>query len=122
MSQMEKVRDGFALGCAQFAEAIAAMPPEKRAFAEKELAMFKAETLHFRSCVDLAGFVMARDKGDVAEMARLARRELEAAKALMPLVRADSRFGYESSNHYFYVPQDLREKVLTCRAAMQVAK
>ena len=81
--------------------------------------MFKAETLHFRSCADLARFVMAREKGDVAEMSRLARRELEAAKAILPLVKADSRFGYESSNHYFYVPQDLREKVLSCRAAIR---
>jgi len=31
------------------------------------------------------------------------------------LVKADSRIGYESSNHYFYIPQDLLEKVVCCR-------
>ena len=45
---MEKVRDGFVLGCAQFEAAVAAMSGERRAFAERELAMFRAETLHFR--------------------------------------------------------------------------
>jgi len=115
---MEKVRDGFVLGCAQFEAAVAAMSGERRAFAERELAMFRAETLHFRSCVDQAKFVLARGRGDRAAMAELAARELAAAKELLALVRADSRFGYESSNHYFYVPQDLREKVLSCRAAM----
>ena len=78
--------------------------------------MFKAEQLHFRSTVDQAKFVLARDCGDRAEMKRLARRELEAARAILPLVRNDSRIGYECTNHYFYVPQDLGEKILTCLA------
>ena len=46
---------------------------------------------------------------------RLAKAELERAKAYWPLVRADSRIGYESSNHYFFVPRDVLEKVLSCR-------
>ena len=31
------------------------------------------------------------------------------------LARVDSRIGYESSCQYFFVPQDLREKILSCR-------
>ncbi len=118
IAQMAKVRDGFAKGCGEFAAAIDLMPPEKRAFARRELAMFRAETLHFRSCVDQTRFVQARDKGERGAMAELARRELAAAKELLLLARADSRFGFESSNHYFYVPQDIREKILTCRAVL----
>lgn len=53
-----------------------------------------------------------------AEMARAARAELDNAKRLLPLVRADSRIGYESSNQYFYVPQDVLEKVLCCRSIL----
>ena len=78
----------------------------------------KAEMLHFRSSADQARFVMARNRADRAEMSRLAQRELETAKLLLPIVRSDSRIGYESSNHYFYVPQDVREKVLSCRAVL----
>ena len=119
ISQMEKVEAGFVKGCELFEAALADIAPAKRAAAARELAMFKAEMLHFRSCVDQARFVQARNNGDKAEMARLAKREMATAKAILPLVRADSRFGYESSNHYFYTPQDLREKIVSCRVALE---
>jgi len=45
----------------------------------------------------------------------IADRECARAKEELGLVRADSRIGYESSNHYFFIPQDLREKILSCR-------
>jgi hypothetical protein len=53
-----------------------------------------------------------------AKMREIAARELSTAKALLPLVQADSRIGYECSNHYFYTPQDVREKILCCRAIL----
>ena len=102
---MGKVADGFAEGC-RLLEGVAA---------KRELDMFRAEQMHFASCRDQALFIMARDRGDSGEMRRLAKAELERAKAYWPIVRADSRIGYESSNHYFFVPQDLLEKVLSCR-------
>ena len=83
--------------------------------AARELGTYRAARLHFRSVADQARFVLARDRGDTAEMKRIAAREAETAKALLPLVRRDSRIGYECSNHYFYVPRDLIEKVLSCR-------
>jgi hypothetical protein len=54
-------------------------------------------------------------------MRRLARSELERAKAYWPIVRADCRIGYESSNHYFFVPRDILEKVLSCRLAFDAS-
>ena len=116
VEQFAKVADGFAEGCRLFEAALPLMEGERRRAAERELAMFRAEKLHFRSTVDQAKFVLARDRGDRAEMKRLARRELEAARAILPLVRNDSRIGYECTNHYYYVPQDLGEKILTCLA------
>ena len=101
---MGKVADGFAEGC-RLMEGVA----EK-----KELNLFRAEQMHFASCRDQALFVMAREAGDRAGMRRYAQAELERAKAYLPLVRADSRIGYESSNHYFFVPRDVVEKILTC--------
>ena len=36
--------------------------------------------------------------------------------ALFPaIVRGDSRIGYECTNHYFYVPRDVCEKIALCR-------
>lgn len=113
--QMRKVTRGFEEGCRLFEEAIGAMPAEKRAEARRELEMFRAETLHFRSCADQNDFYIAREKDDRKEMHRLALQERDTAKRLMEIVRADSRIGYESSNQYFYLPVDLAEKIVGCR-------
>ena len=80
--------------------------------------MYRAERMHFASCADQARFVLARDRGDREEMRKMAERELARAKAMLPIVRGDSRIGYESSNHYFYTPADIIEKVLSCRAVL----
>lgn len=87
----------------------------RQAAARRELGLFRAIENHFRSVVDQGRFVMARTKGDKAEMAVCARRELETARRHLSLVRADSRIGYECSNHYFYIPHDIIEKILNCR-------
>ena len=48
-------------------------------------------------------------------MRRAAEAEAELTADLLPIVRNDPTIGYESSNHYFYVPQDLLEKQLNIR-------
>ena len=106
-----KVADGFAEGC-RLMEGVAT---------KKELDLFRAEQMHFASCRDQALFVMARDRGDIVEMKKLAQIEKERAKAYWPIVRADSRIGYESTNHYFFVPRDVLEKVLSCRVVESLA-
>ena len=103
-----KVADGFAEGC-RLMEGVAD---------RRELDMFRAEQMHFASCRDQALFVMARDAGNAVEMRKYARAELERAKSYWSIVRADSRIGYESSNHYFFVPRDVLEKVLSCRVVL----
>ena len=118
IGQMEKVRDGFAKGNVEFAALVASLDGEKRRAAEREFGLFRAIENHFRSVVDQGRFVIAREKGDRPAMAECARRELETAKRHLDLVRADSRIGYECSNHYFYIPHDIVEKILNCRQVM----
>jgi len=48
-------------------------------------------------------------------MRKFALKELATAKEYLPLVRGDSRIGYECSNHYFFVPRDVVEKIVGCR-------
>jgi len=55
----------------------------------------------------------------VAEMRAAARDEIETARQLFALAREDSRIGYEASNHYYYLPVDLVEKVLNCRQILE---
>ena len=108
---MGKVADGFEEGC-RLMEGVAST---------KDSAMYRAQQMHFASCRDQALFIAARDVGDLAEMRTLAKAELLRAKEYWEIVRADSRIGYESSNHYFFTPRDVLEKVLSCRKALRAA-
>lgn len=115
ISQFDKTAAGFDAGGAAWRKALPLMPAEARKDAARDGVLFDAAALHFRSSADQARFILARDKGDRAEMLRVVRRELETAKRHLPLVRADSRIGYECSNHYFFTPQDVREKIVGAR-------
>jgi hypothetical protein len=129
IGQMEKVRDGFAKGCGIWERVVSRTDGRASGEARRELGLFRATELHFDSCANQARFVLARDRllaaaDDAArascraELCGIVRAELKTTKQLLPLVRADSRIGYESSNQYFYIPQDLLEKVLCCRAVL----
>jgi hypothetical protein len=48
-------------------------------------------------------------------MRRILDDEAALATELFTLTRQDSRIGFEASNHYYYLPQDLIEKVINCR-------
>ncbi len=50
---------------------------------------------------------------------RLLQAEAANARALFALARQDSRIGFEASNHYYYLPQDLIEKVINCRYLLE---
>ncbi len=126
IGQMEKVRAGFERGCALYDRLIAQTPAAGQRELRREAGLFRAAALHFAACADQARFVTARDRwlaaaddreraARRAEMRESARAELATAKRLLPLVKADARIGYESSNQYFYIPQDLVEKILGCR-------
>lgn len=83
----------------------------------EERRIILATALHFRSTAVQAGFVDKRrgpkDSLDVLE--NHLREELDLAKQLAKLQSEDSRIGFEASNHYYYRPIDLAEKVLNCR-------
>jgi len=129
IGQMLKVRDGFARGCALWGQLAAQTSGAVQHKVQRELGLFRTVELHFASCASQARFVAARDRllaaadeparaSCRAELRQAVREELATAKQLLPLVRSDSRIGYESSNQYYYIPQDLLEKVLCCRSIL----
>jgi len=129
LSQFVKVADGWKLGLGPLAQAAQKAPPERRADAEAELRFAETCWLHFQSIVNQTRFVLERDAlvagpaprsaGESIERMERMRAALESeiaiARRLYTLSRLDSRIGYEASNHYYYVPLDLAEKVLNCR-------
>jgi len=131
-AQMAKVADGWQAGLADLEQAARAAPPDRAADAQAELRFARAAGLHFRSTANQARFTMARNAlaalaapaaadraALVAEMRAAARDEIETARQLFALAREDSRIGYEASNHYYYLPVDLVEKVLNCRQILE---
>jgi hypothetical protein len=47
-------------------------------------------------------------------MKKVLQNERELAVNLFKLTRENSRIGFEASNQYYYLPQDLMEKVINC--------
>jgi hypothetical protein len=113
-SQFEKVADGWKGGVAELERAVAQAPPGRAEEAGADLRFAKAAGLHFRSVANQARFVLARDARALGDVRRLAEAEGAIAKELFSLARDDSRVGFEASNHYYYVPQDLIEKAINC--------
>ena len=58
-------------------------------------------------------------KARLDEISRLVEDEIQAARRLFTLTRQDSRIGFEASNHYYYMPLDLVEKVVNCRHVLE---
>jgi hypothetical protein len=123
--QFEMVADDWSKGLVPLESAHCLVPDELREAAQADLRVAKAARIHFASVANQARFLMARDGLQSSspnvdkdqtrrEALELIDREMELAKQLYELASADSRLGYEASNHYFYVPNDLIEKVINC--------
>lgn len=124
--QFEKVAQGWAEGLLHFEKAVKASTGESRAAAVSDLSVAQAVHLHYASVANQVRFVLARDALSQPnatreqrqqlrqEIRQLAEMEISLARKLFAVTNQDSRIGYEASNHYFYVPLDLVEKVLNC--------
>ncbi len=101
-AQLMKVAEGF-----ERAAGALPVPPERR--------IIEACALHFRSVANQARFVTARKARAFDDLEKILKDELETARRLHAIRSLDSRIGFEASNHYYYMPLDLVEKVLNCR-------
>ncbi|MBQ6599255.1 MAG: hypothetical protein IJH79_17020, partial [Lentisphaeria bacterium] len=63
---------------------------------------------HFRTTYNQIRWV--RKRNDPA----ILREERDLAETMLRLLRRDSRFGYEASNHYLYTENDFLEKIINC--------
>jgi hypothetical protein len=81
----------------------------------------EASYCHFRSTYLQIKFVRLRNNGEdnKTELRRILEEELRIAQKMMMLQDADSRLGYEASNHYYYTHQTLLEKMLNCNYLLE---
>lgn len=117
----EVVRDQFARmaemwepGVAALRKAAAMVPA-----AGEELAVAETCGVHFRSTANQVAFYLLRDSGgDPARMRALVEDEIRLARRQFAIARRHSVIAYEASNHYYYRPLDLAEKILNCREVL----
>ncbi|MBQ9771267.1 MAG: hypothetical protein IJW23_05515 [Lentisphaeria bacterium] len=57
-------------------------------------------------------FIRLRNAGKISETIPLIREDIELAKMLIRNYLADSRIGFEATNHYFYTINELMEKII----------
>lgn len=124
-SQMQAVADGWDRGLAELASARPLVPGQLSEQIESDLRVARAAREHFASVAHQVRFIVARDRArsDASASDREAARgeqiamldaEIASARRLFELASADSRLGFEPSNHYFFVPFDLAEKIVNC--------
>ena len=123
IGQMERVAEGFEQGCELLERAIHKARGEQRKRLTIDLGRARAVAIHCASSANQARFVDARNRMEAAKspqerneclatMRQAVQQEREVTERLLPIVRNDATIGYESSNHYFYIPQDLVEKLI----------
>jgi hypothetical protein len=102
-----------------FRKAMQSAPEPKRRQADEDLAIAETCYLHFRSTANQVAFYILRDgprtPDAVQRMRALVNEEMDLARRLYPLARRHSVIGYEATNHYYYRPADLAEKILNCQ-------
>ncbi len=125
--QFDKIVAGWERGLEHLRKAMASAEPRQREMLAEDLRIAEAAQLHFRSVVNQTRFLIARNRllaagtspsdttMSIADMRARAEDEIRLARRLFDLTRQDSRIGFEASNHYYYVPLDLVEKVVNCR-------
>lgn len=129
VAQFTRIADGFDSALASLKSCLHQRDDEvSRREAQaltEEVRVAEAAAIHFRSVANQARFVTARNALAGAENAVAAcphldmletvlRDEMALARRLYAIQTRDSRTGFEASNHYFYIPMDLAEKVINC--------
>lgn len=146
-NQMEKVAKGFRMTAdeviSQFEEIMNNIPKSKKlediqiykmreyAKISPDLSIIKSASIHFQSVANQTRFILLRDEATnpntpkekkaepSVQLREIIENEMELAKELYYIQLTDTRIGYESSNHYFYVPLDLVHKMLNCQKLLE---
>lgn len=128
IQQMNKIAEGFEYGLRQMLQQTVniVMTASQRKLFQMECDVAETIAIHYRSAANQASFTLTRDavlkqdKGtertaNINTLKKVLAQEIVLAKKMYKLQCSNSTLGYEASNHYFYTPGDLLEKVLNCR-------
>lgn len=122
--QFNKLSGQWQEGLAAFERGMNKVPDTKRSLALKDLGVAGTCYNHFKSTANQVQFYLLRERlrradGEetleiLGRMKEITEDEIELAKRQFQIARRDSMIAYEASNHYYYRPLDLGEKILNC--------
>jgi hypothetical protein len=128
-AQFAKMAAMWEPGLESFRHALRQVPSHQQAAAQKDLGVAETCHLHFRSVANQLRFYLLRAKWESASnqnralvaglMIKIAEDEMRLARRQYDVSRKDSTIAYEASNHYYYRPLDLAEKVLNCQQVIE---
>ena len=131
--QFEKMADGWQQGLSIYEKALSkTTAPDKHAAVHTDFGVAQAAYFHFKSVANQVRFTVARNqllsgslnpterKSGIETIRAIAADEIQNAERLFALTRKDPRIGFEASNHYYYCPMDLVEKVINCQHILNV--
>lgn len=121
LGQFRKVAQGWERGLQEMEKIPGLKSGMEGNTARFDYGIAKAVYLHFASVANQIVFILHRD-GKMDDIEGLEKRtvseilesEIELARELYKLTKADSRIGFEATNQYYYLPRDLMEKAVNC--------
>jgi hypothetical protein len=132
-AQFARMAAGWKAGLADYKKILGKTDtPSEQANARSDLRVAEAAGLHFDSVANQIQFILARNallsgklsaseqEAGTSLIKKILAGEIGDAKRLFTLTREDSRIGFEASNHYYYLPLDLVEKVINCQYILNV--
>jgi hypothetical protein len=132
-SQFARMAAGWQAGLTDYKRILGkTATPVEQANARSDLRVAEAAGLHFDSVANQIQFVLARNallsgklnaserEAKISLIKKIVTDEIGNAKRLFTLNREDPRIGFEASNHYYYLPLDLVEKVINCEYILNV--
>jgi hypothetical protein len=115
-SQFRVMAAKWRTGLERLSRAAALASPAKQKSAQRELAIARTCLNHFASTANQIEFYLLRDGPlrSAGRMSEILKEEMQISRDQYFVARGESLVGYEASNHYYYTPLDLVEKMLNC--------
>lgn len=134
INQLQKVADGYTEGASMLQKAVTLAPNKHLCEVQQQARYAETIGLIYQSAANQSRFILLRDEWLDAKtstvrkqelrnsMMKIVLKEITLAKKLYVLTKEDSCIGFEASNHYWFVPDDLIEKVISCHYILDELK
>jgi hypothetical protein len=125
--QLRKVSEGFMTSLEKLKSNTQKLnlKPAQRAALDEEYDIAETIAIHYGSIINQIRFISLRNslpklnagerKQALISLEQTLEKEIVLAKRMNLLQNRNAKLGFEATNHYFYIPSDLIEKVINCR-------